>query len=128
SPGKDRRLGTRDDRIVRIQSLGQGPDPNSVVLLLKPRLYAYVPYEFTIRGQMPGAVADLAGNRLDGDHDGQVGGDYVRRLNRGTIAGRAVDRKAAYHTELRSGRQGSPPRARRLSVPAVLGHRGSAAR
>src|SRR5262249_44653465 len=123
--GKDGRFGTHDDRIIPLRSLRRGPGPNSVVLHISGRLYAYVPYLLTVDGQGPDAVADLAGNRLDGDHDGQIGGDYVRRFNRNIIAGKAVDLRAAYETPSRVRMRGSHPSARRLAIPVVPGHRGA---
>src|SRR5262249_24879130 len=101
--GRDGRFGTRDDLIFPIGSLGLGPAPNSVVLLMKSRLYAYVPYQLTINGTTPGAVADRAGNRLDGNHDGKARGNLVRRFGRSAIAGTASDLKTSYITPSRGG-------------------------
>ena len=34
-------------------------------------------YQLTVRGEGPAPLADIAGHRLDGDHDGAAGGDTL---------------------------------------------------
>ncbi len=114
--GRDGRFGTADDPIFPIESLRLGPAPNSVVLLMKSRLYAYVPYQLTINGNTPGAVADLAGKRLDGNSDGQAGGNLVRRFGPDIIAGTVSDLRASRVTPSQSPVLGSAWRARRFPM------------
>jgi uncharacterized repeat protein (TIGR01451 family) len=114
--GRDRRFGTHDGLILPIESVRLGPAPNSVVLIMKRRLYAFVPYQLTINGTTPGAVADLAGNRLDGNPDGQSRGNLVRRFGWSIIAGTASDLKKLDITASRGRVQGSGSRARRLPI------------
>jgi uncharacterized repeat protein (TIGR01451 family) len=97
--GRDGRFSTPDDRIFPIESLRLGPAPNSVILLMKRRLRAYVPHQLTINGTTPGAVADLAANRLDGNHDGQARGNFVRRFGLNIIAGKASDLRTSVPLE-----------------------------
>ncbi len=109
--GKDGRFGTQDDRIIPLRSLRRGPDPNSVALRIRGRLYAYVPDLLTVDGQGSGAGADLAGNRLDGNRDSQAGSGFVRQFDRGIIAGKRVDLRAAYATPSRVRMRGFRPSA-----------------
>jgi uncharacterized repeat protein (TIGR01451 family)/CSLREA domain-containing protein len=114
--GRDGRFGTPDDPIFPIESLRFGPAPNSVVLLMKSRLYAYVPYQLTVNGTTPGAVADVAANRLDGNQDGRAGGNFVRRFGLNIIAGTARDLRTSHITLSRGRLQGAWSTARRLAV------------
>jgi uncharacterized repeat protein (TIGR01451 family) len=116
--GRDGRFGTPDDPIIPIHSLRLGLAPNSVVLRMKRRLYAFVPFQLTINGKTSGAVADQAGNRLDGDHDGEAGGNFVRRFNRRIIAGAASDLGSADVTSMRGRVRGSVSRGRHLPILA----------
>ena len=61
--------------------------PNVVELSLAQRLAAGS-YQLTVRGQGVVALADNAGHVLDGDADGQPGGDFLMSFDVGTGASR----------------------------------------
>jgi hypothetical protein len=73
-PGRDGRINTPDDRPLAIRSIRYLPDANSVVIQPVRRLPVHARYRLIISGT-PGGIADLAGNLLDGDRDGNPGGD-----------------------------------------------------
>jgi hypothetical protein len=76
-PGRDGRLGTRDDTTVRIRAATYAPEARAVVLQLGSAVPGVSGLRFSIRS---GLVLDPAGRMLDGDADGAPGGDAVRTL------------------------------------------------
>lgn len=75
SAGRDRRFGTRDDVAVALRPPAYDPATGRVTLTPLRRLASNQPVRLTIAG---GAIADGAGNALDGDADGRPGGAAVR--------------------------------------------------
>jgi hypothetical protein len=73
SPGKDRRFGTRDDRVLALRSAVYDPAANTVTLTPVKRLKTNQAFRITVQD----AVTDVDGNLLDGDANGQAGGDFI---------------------------------------------------
>jgi hypothetical protein len=104
APGKDGRLGTRDDVTIALKSAIY--DPVAHTIRLSPRKLVPIRqrYQLTVSG-----LTDTAGNALDGDKDGKPGGDAVIRFDRRILAGPSVVRTKA-------------------STPALSGHHADHAR
>lgn len=79
--GPDGRLGTADDRRINLKPVVYDPAARTVTLTPKRRLPLALRFRLTARN-----VVDRSGNALDGDGDGQPGGDLVRRIDRRTLA------------------------------------------
>ena len=75
--GRDKKFGTSDDKKVALRSASYNPTARTVTLLPRKKLAASVKYRLTVNGTSASGVEDLAGNLLDGDHDGLVSGNYV---------------------------------------------------
>jgi len=74
APGRDGRLGTRDDVVLRIASAVYDEALHTVVLRPRSRLSwpAARPLGLTVLG---GSLRDASGRAIDGDDDGAPGGD-----------------------------------------------------
>lgn len=75
--GRDGRLGTPDDVVVRIAAAAYDAGSRTVTLRPRTRLYFFRPFRLTIDGSSATPMTDAAGNPLDGDRDGLKGGDAV---------------------------------------------------
>jgi hypothetical protein len=73
-------LNTRDDVIVPIDDAAYDPETWTVTLSPRYRLHWSTMSQLRIRS----SVADTSGNALDGDGDGEAGGDFLARFGRGT--------------------------------------------
>jgi hypothetical protein len=81
-PGRDRKLGTRDDQIIRPRSASY--DAATGIITLTPRrLVLKSGAELRI---VSAGLKDSHGQSLDGDGNGQPGGDYLTRLTRRLVA------------------------------------------
>ncbi len=80
TPGRDKRFGTRDDKVVALLSATYDSTARTVTLVLRKKLTVSGQYQLTVDGTSAGGVADLVGNLLDGDHDGRVSGNFVATL------------------------------------------------
>jgi hypothetical protein len=64
-------------------------DPDALTVTLTPGVSITWKYRsrvtLTVRGTATATIVDRAGNQLDGNNDGQPGGDLVRRLSEGTV-------------------------------------------
>jgi hypothetical protein len=77
--GADGRLGTRDDFRIRLRSAVYETAARAVVLTAAQPLRRRTRHRLVVNGtSLRVGIADLAGNRLDGDRDGRAGGDAVR--------------------------------------------------
>ena len=74
--GPDGRIGTRDDRVVKVRSAAYAASAQTVTLKPAHRLSFFRHYLVTVRATAPGGLTDAAGNLLDGNRDGRAGGDY----------------------------------------------------
>jgi hypothetical protein len=75
--GRDKKFGTRDDKVVALRSASYNPTARTVTLLPRKKLSASIQYRLMVNGTSAGGVTDSAGNLLDGDRDGRVSGNYV---------------------------------------------------
>ena len=77
-PGRDRRFGTRDDRRIRIRAASYNAAAHTVTLTPKVLVSRRMILQLVVSGASSGAaVKDVWGRPIDGDHDGQPGGNYV---------------------------------------------------
>ena len=76
--GRDKKFGTKDDKVVALRSATYNPTTHTVTLLPRQKLAVSVEYRLTVNGTSATGVADLAGNLLDGDLNGSVPGNYVK--------------------------------------------------
>jgi hypothetical protein len=76
-PGRDRVLGTRDDRTLRFRSAVYQSSANAVLLSPSVRLTARQTFRVVaIASGNRAMVRDIFGRPIDGDNDGQPGGDF----------------------------------------------------
>lgn len=75
--GRDRRFGTRDDRNLRILPMPSAGPPQYVTLAVAGRTAAVEPVQLIISAAR---TPSAAGIPLDGDGDGQPGGDFIMVL------------------------------------------------
>ena len=96
-PGRDRVFGTRDDRHVRFRSTAYSAAANTVSLVPSVRLTTHQAFEVIAVGSgSRGMVRDVYGRPIDGNRDGQPGGDSVTTFAPGqTVATFAARRRAA---------------------------------
>ena len=87
-PGLDGRLGTRDDRTIRVRSVVHDASNRSVTINPFNRLLLRARYRLVLRGGESG-ISDTQGRVLDGDRDGRPGGDFVRIIDQRALAGPA---------------------------------------
>jgi hypothetical protein len=84
-PGRDRKLGTRDDILVGLASASYDPNAHTVTLNTVRPIAAGTSVLVTIHAAVnePGSgvgIRDLEGTPLDGDRDGRAGGTFVRTI------------------------------------------------
>ncbi len=86
-PGRDRVFGTRDDRRVRFRTAAYAVGANTVRLVPSVRLTTRQAFEVVAVGSgSKGSVRDIYGRPIDGNRDGQPGGDSVTRFAPGQTA------------------------------------------
>ena len=83
SPGRDGRIGTRDDVRVRVTAATYNAATRTVTLRLARRLYVFTTHRLTVDGTTAAGLTDVAGNRL-------AGGDYAALITRSTLRGTAA--------------------------------------
>ncbi len=83
SPGKDGRLGTGDDRLDPVTTATYDTATRTVTLELAYQLHWNDPARVRILTDASTGVTDIDGNALDGDGDGQAGGDFFGWFARG---------------------------------------------
>src|SRR5262249_60890167 len=80
-PGRDDRFGTPDDRRIRIRAASYSRSTNTVRLVPRRAISARQAVAVNVSGHIAGpAVRDLAHRPIDGDHDGEPGGNDVTVL------------------------------------------------
>ena len=105
APGRDGRLGTRDD--VRIPIAASYDAATRVVTLeTRSRRGPFPPAFLRIRSGGASGLIDTQGRPLDGDRDGLPGGEFRVRLRRAPPASRARSGPAS---RCRPGRRASSP-------------------
>jgi glucose/arabinose dehydrogenase len=86
-PGRDRILGTRDDRRMRFRTARYVAGSTSISLVPGVRVGARQKYRVVaVASGTQGVLLDILGRPLDGDGDGQPGGDFVTTFPRGASA------------------------------------------
>jgi hypothetical protein len=78
SAGRDKKFGTRDDKILALGSVQYDPVKRFATIRPRKRIALNQPLQLVVRGD--GAIRDLAFNALDGNADGQAGGHFARRF------------------------------------------------
>lgn len=76
--GRDRRFGTADDQKVPLGTADYDPATRTVTLTPQRRfLRVFENYYLVVSTAPPNGLKDLSGNPIDGNGDGQAGGDYT---------------------------------------------------
>jgi hypothetical protein len=88
APGRDGRLGTRDDVRVPIAA-SYDATTRVVTLLARSRRGSFASAFLRIRSGGESGLIDTRGRPLDGDRDGFPGGEYQVRLRRAPLPQRA---------------------------------------
>jgi hypothetical protein len=78
SAGKDRKFGTKDDKVLSLGKARYNQSRRLVTLTTKKSVALSQPLQLIVRGS--GAITDEAGNALDGDKNATPGGDFVTRF------------------------------------------------
>jgi hypothetical protein len=95
-PGRDRVFGTRDDRRVRFRTAAYLVGANTVRLVPSLRLTTRQAFEVVAVGSgSKGMVRDTYGRPIDGNRDGQPGGDFVSMFAPGQTAVQFAARRRA---------------------------------
>jgi glucose/arabinose dehydrogenase len=95
-PGRDRKLGTRDDRYTRFRSVRYSASANAVSLIPASRITTRQAFEVVVPGSgARGMLVDIYGRPIDGNRDGQPGGDYVAVFGPGTTIVSAISARPA---------------------------------
>ena len=74
--GPDGRLGTRNGRVLAIQSASYDAGTDSVILALSQRINLHHRYEVIATGEGPQGITDVEGRALNARVDGSSGGPY----------------------------------------------------
>jgi glucose/arabinose dehydrogenase len=83
-PGPDRKFGTRDDRRLRFRSVTFSAATNSVTLRPSIRLSPRQVFQvIAVASGTRGLLTDIYGRPIDGNRDGQPGGDFVATFGPG---------------------------------------------
>lgn len=85
--GADGRFGTKDDRIIAINSARLDSTGTIVTLAPSRRLALRQPYLLVVNGNSPGGLTDSQDRLLDGDNNGVPGGNFVVTITRDLLAG-----------------------------------------
>jgi uncharacterized repeat protein (TIGR01451 family) len=82
SAGRDRKLGTRDDTLLPFYPPLYDPSSNAVLLRPYFSLSLNSNYMLVVLGTGRYALTDAAGNTLDGNRNGDAGGNFVARIEK----------------------------------------------
>jgi hypothetical protein len=83
-PGRDKIFGTRDDKYYRYRSVAYSAGANTVKLVPSIKLTTRQSLEvIAVASGSRGLVRDAYGRPIDGNKDGQPGGDFVGIFNPG---------------------------------------------
>jgi PKD domain-containing protein/putative Ig domain-containing protein/parallel beta helix pectate lyase-like protein/Big-like domain-containing protein len=94
--GRDRRFGTKDDRVLKLKKATYSVMARTVTLSPSTRLPKTGIYRLTANGTNPSAgLANSTGTLLDGNRDGVPGGDYVVAFGAGAQIPGAISAQAA---------------------------------
>jgi subtilisin-like proprotein convertase family protein len=93
--GKKGRFTGKGAKSIKLKSAVFNPATDTVTLLLKKRLVLTKKAQLTIDGMPPSGIEDTFGRLIDGNHDGQPGGNAVAILTSKGAATSAVTNVAA---------------------------------
>jgi glucose/arabinose dehydrogenase len=93
-PGRDKVFGTRDDRRYRFRSAAYSVSSSTVTLVPSVRITRRQSFQVVaVASGSKAMVRDTYGRPIDGNHDGQPGGDFVATFGPGsTVAALAARR------------------------------------
>ena len=91
--GRDKKLGTKDDKVVPIALASYNAGANSVTLKPRGKLQPGVAYRLVVLSSA-GGVRDVSGRAIDGDHNGTAGGDATFLFKGAQISMSAVSADA----------------------------------
>jgi hypothetical protein len=77
SAGRDKKFGTKDDKLIKLRSANFDATISQITLIPRGRLNVSQPLQLTITG-----LADSLGRLFDGDRNGQPGGTFVAVITR----------------------------------------------
>src|SRR5207237_6851563 len=80
--GRDKKFGTKDDKVIRLASASYNDATHAV--RLTPRTALPKAQTLQLRA-LSSALRDTFGRPIDGDHDAQPGGDLVASVARGKV-------------------------------------------
>ena len=83
--GRDKKFGTRDDKVIRLASATYNASSHAVTLTPRAALPKGQMLQLRAFGS---ALRDSSGRPIDGDRDNQPGGDLVTTLGKGRPANR----------------------------------------
>ncbi len=86
-PGKDKKFGTKDDKGVKLGSAAYNATTHTVTLIPKQAFSKNQLQQLRVKSAF---LTDAFGRPIDGNHDGQPGGDYVANLSKGKVTPLAV--------------------------------------
>ena len=78
--GKKNSFNAKNAQIIKIKSAVYSAATNTVTLTPKKQFATTKPVQLRVNGQSPSGLHDSAGALIDGDHDGQPGGNAVALL------------------------------------------------
>ena len=80
--GRDKRFGTKDDKVTKLKKALYDAALDTITLSTRGKLSRVPAKMLTIYATN---LLDSTGRRLDGDHDGEPGGDFAATLKGGTV-------------------------------------------
>jgi hypothetical protein len=116
--GKRGSFTARNARTIKIRSAIYSGANDTVALTLAAPFSPTRPVQITVYGTGPSALQDSSGRPIDGNHDGQAGGDAVATVTRGGAILQAVTPAAGLvDVVLSRGMLSGPARPRTRSTP-----------
>jgi hypothetical protein len=88
--GKGGSFTAKSARTIKLRSASYNPATNTVTLTLKAPVALTARAQFTVFGQPPSGLDDSYGRLIDGNHDGQAGGNAVAILTSKSVTLSAV--------------------------------------
>jgi hypothetical protein len=82
-PGKKGSFVAKNAKVIALRSAVFDAAHNAVTLTPRKPFSLSKPIQLVVNGQSPSGLEDSAGRLIDGDHDGQAGGNGVAVLRRG---------------------------------------------
>jgi hypothetical protein len=103
TPGKHRSYTAKNAAVIKLKSATYTDSTHSVTLIPKKPFAITKPVQLLINGVAPSGLEDSTGRLIDGNHDGQPGGNAIAILSRGGAKVSAVEQtRAAARPEVHS--------------------------